>query len=192
MVRPAKHSGLTPMDQQIETVFTRLLTQKPISKITVSEVIKEAGCNRTTFYYYFTDIYALAEKVIIDSIPANLPLIALRFLSGEAGSVSIDRESLADIERICTIIRHSDNTELTIVIENAIVDLWLSVFQIDKSKADMDVLYALEFLAGGIVSILSRYASPFREETLTACFRQINNLFAQTAVAYIQGNVNPE
>ena len=186
MARPAKATGSIPMDRIIENIFRKKMSQKPISKIMVSELIKDAGCNRTTFYYYFVDIYALAEKVITDSIPANLPVIALRLLSGEESFASLDRESLADIKQLCTIIHHSDNTELTIVIENAIVDLWLSVFHIEKAEADIDVLYSLEFLAGGIVSILSRYASPFNEENLSACFRQINKLFAQPTVSFIR------
>ncbi|MGN0664647.1 MAG: TetR/AcrR family transcriptional regulator C-terminal domain-containing protein [Negativibacillus sp.] len=34
---------------------------KPFSKITVSEIIKDCGVNRKTFYYHFEDIYALLK-----------------------------------------------------------------------------------------------------------------------------------
>ena len=35
------------------------MSQKPFSKITVSEIVAYCGVNRKTFYYHFDDIYAL-------------------------------------------------------------------------------------------------------------------------------------
>lgn len=46
----------------IET-FLNILAKKPLDKITVTEVITECGINRSTFYYYFEDIYSLLNKV---------------------------------------------------------------------------------------------------------------------------------
>ncbi|MGM9618882.1 MAG: TetR/AcrR family transcriptional regulator C-terminal domain-containing protein [Oscillospiraceae bacterium] len=37
---------------------------KPFSKITVSEIIKDCGVNRKTFYYHFEDIYALLKWML--------------------------------------------------------------------------------------------------------------------------------
>lgn len=37
----------------------KLLLQKPLSKITVTEIIEDCNVNRKTFYYHFEDIYAL-------------------------------------------------------------------------------------------------------------------------------------
>lgn len=34
---------------------------KPLSKITVSEIVKDCGLNRKTFYYHFEDIYDLLK-----------------------------------------------------------------------------------------------------------------------------------
>ncbi len=39
----------------------KALKTKPLSKITVSEIIKDCGINRKTFYYHFEDIYALVK-----------------------------------------------------------------------------------------------------------------------------------
>lgn len=38
--------------------------KKPLSKITVSEIIADCGVNRKTFYYHFTDIYALLKWML--------------------------------------------------------------------------------------------------------------------------------
>ncbi len=41
--------------------FKKLVSRKTFSKITVSEIITDCGVNRKTFYYHFTDIYALLK-----------------------------------------------------------------------------------------------------------------------------------
>lgn len=39
----------------------KIMCEKPLSKITVSEIIQDCGINRKTFYYHFEDIYALLK-----------------------------------------------------------------------------------------------------------------------------------
>ena len=43
--------------------FLELRRQKPLRKITVSELCSAAGVGRGTFYAHFTDIYDLNEKL---------------------------------------------------------------------------------------------------------------------------------
>ena len=40
------------------------MKQKPFSKITVSELIKDCNLNRKTFYYHFEDIYGLLKWML--------------------------------------------------------------------------------------------------------------------------------
>ena len=42
----------------------RFMEKKPLSKITVSEIIADCGFNRKTFYYHFEDIYALLKWML--------------------------------------------------------------------------------------------------------------------------------
>lgn len=42
----------------------KLLGQKACSKITVSEIVRDCGVNRKTFYYHFEDIYALLKWML--------------------------------------------------------------------------------------------------------------------------------
>ena len=42
----------------------RFMEKKPLSKITVSEIIADCGVNRKTFYYHFEDIYALLKWML--------------------------------------------------------------------------------------------------------------------------------
>ena len=44
------------------------MEKKPLSKITVSEIITDCGVNRKTFYYHFTDIYDLLKWMLEEEV----------------------------------------------------------------------------------------------------------------------------
>ena len=39
----------------------KFMEKKPLSKVTVSEIVTDCGLNRKTFYYHFEDVYALLK-----------------------------------------------------------------------------------------------------------------------------------
>lgn len=43
--------------------FLQLLEERPLSKITVKDIVDLCGVNRNTFYYHFEDIPALIEEI---------------------------------------------------------------------------------------------------------------------------------
>ena len=49
--------------EKIEKAFLDLLQSKTLNQITVSEVCKQAGLNRSTFYANYLDIYDLADSL---------------------------------------------------------------------------------------------------------------------------------
>ncbi|MGN1433091.1 MAG: TetR/AcrR family transcriptional regulator C-terminal domain-containing protein [Ruminococcus sp.] len=57
-----KHSVTTLNTKRlIANSLKKIMSKKPFSKITVTEIIKDCGVNRKTFYYHFADIYALLK-----------------------------------------------------------------------------------------------------------------------------------
>ena len=46
--------------------FMKLVDQRPISKITIKDIVEDCGINRNTFYYHFADIPALIEAIVRD------------------------------------------------------------------------------------------------------------------------------
>lgn len=49
--------------RRIEKVFIEQLQTKELGEISVSDICKRAGLNRTTFYANYADIYALADAI---------------------------------------------------------------------------------------------------------------------------------
>lgn len=46
----------------------KLLDERPLSRISVKDVVEDCGINRNTFYYHFEDMPALIEAVIIEEV----------------------------------------------------------------------------------------------------------------------------
>ena len=49
--------------ERIKKVFSELLQTQELSEISVSDICKRAGLNRTTFYANYTDLYGLADAI---------------------------------------------------------------------------------------------------------------------------------
>ncbi len=50
--------------QVIREALYELMKEKPINKISVTEICRTADVNRSTFYAYYTDIYDLHQKIL--------------------------------------------------------------------------------------------------------------------------------
>ncbi len=54
----------------IKRSFMKLLNLKPVSKITVKEIVEDCGINRNSFYYHFDDIPSLIEEILNEQADA--------------------------------------------------------------------------------------------------------------------------
>ncbi|SHM53021.1 transcriptional regulator, TetR family [Anaerosporobacter mobilis DSM 15930] len=58
----------TETKQQIKTSFTKLLKEKGMDSLTISDIARDATINRGTFYLHYLDKYDLMEKLENDVI----------------------------------------------------------------------------------------------------------------------------
>ena len=52
--------------KEIINTFVKLLNEKEFDKIKITEIVKECGINRNTFYYHYEDINDLAKSFLDD------------------------------------------------------------------------------------------------------------------------------
>ena len=85
--------------QWIRRAFTELMAEKrEIEKITVTELCARADISKTTFYYHYEDIYAVAEKFeneLIDRLSASLSGFAENGQSAVENLECCTRETIA-------------------------------------------------------------------------------------------------
>ena len=48
----------------IKETFITLLEERPLSEITVKDIVETCGINRNSFYYHFRDIPALIDEIV--------------------------------------------------------------------------------------------------------------------------------
>lgn len=54
--------------QAIRNSFMKLLNERPVSQITVKDIVEDCGINRNSFYYHYQDIPSLIEEIILKEI----------------------------------------------------------------------------------------------------------------------------
>lgn len=60
----------------IREAFQELLGEKPIEKITVTDIVRRADINRSTFYAHYSDVKGLLEEIQDEVMQRSLALIA--------------------------------------------------------------------------------------------------------------------
>ncbi len=52
--------------QAIKASFLKLLSERPLHKISVRSIVEDCGINRNSFYYHFQDIPALMDEIMVE------------------------------------------------------------------------------------------------------------------------------
>ncbi len=53
-------------ERAIKETLIKLLNERPLSQITVKDIVEECGINRNSFYYHFQDLPSLVEEIITE------------------------------------------------------------------------------------------------------------------------------
>lgn len=56
----------------IKQVFIKQLNEMPLNKITVKSIVDECQINRNTFYYHYSDIYAVLEEIFAEEVEKGI------------------------------------------------------------------------------------------------------------------------
>ena len=84
----------------IMDAFWSLYRELPIEKITVKAICEKAGCNRSTFYEYYTDSYSVLEAIeeeLLDYVRHKLTEELPASLAKSFPKVRLDTETLAPL-----------------------------------------------------------------------------------------------
>lgn len=52
--------------QAIRKSFMKLLDERPVSQITVKDIVEDCGINRNSFYYHYQDLPSMVEEIILE------------------------------------------------------------------------------------------------------------------------------
>ncbi len=94
----------------IRDSFIKLLNERPLSQITVKDIVSDCGVNRNTFYYYFEDIPKLMEDIFSE----DLEEIIKKYPKIENAEACIDEmiDSALEQKRVILHMYNSTNREM--------------------------------------------------------------------------------
>lgn len=144
--------------RQISDALMRLIQEKPFSQITVSELCKEAGISRQTFYTLFTS----RENVVVFTLQAQ-------YCYTPHMSVPEESKACHGLRALCRgyseYMQENQRLINTLVVNHIDYLLYDSFFDaLDNCDCFLQSVdpctrrYAASFYAGGISSVARRYA----------------------------------
>lgn len=163
-------------------VFCDLYSQKPIEKISIQEIANKSGYNRSTFYQYFTDIYAL-----LDYVEENV----LNSIREEMASRELSTHSFQDA------LQCLENAE-EILILKALLGDYGSVHFVERLKREIpfeklivnlpthDILapYLMEFYISTLISMFRLWIRNGKDLSSEELVKLIDSLFADGIKPY--------
>lgn len=139
--------------------FLELSNQKPVDKITVSEISNRAGYNRSTFYQYFNDTYHLLSCIEDDLLTYIKDTVVTQIGKVHPEQFFIDGFIRIYEEKrdILKLLLGGSNNKFPVKLKDALIPLFAS--QMHMPADDEQTIYKLDFYLSGIIAILSRWVT---------------------------------
>lgn len=142
-------------DTMLMLAFFKLLETKSYSKISVSEIVDEAGLSRTTFYRYYTDVYDMYDKIsvsIVDKVISELFVVIAEKKADRGELFEMFCEKLESQKKYIRLLSGENGGKE--FFETAIQRAFVYVKQYDLSFSEGD-FFAIKFvLFSGIASYI--------------------------------------
>ena len=145
--------------EKIERVFVELLQTKEISQITVSDICKKTGLNRSTFYANYADIYDLANR-----IKENLEY-DLRKEYDEEWQNSVHSHNFLKLFRHIEKNQFLYKTYFKLDYDNTYQSIFYNEEILKKNFGGVYLEYHLEFFKSGLTAIIKRWLTGGCKET---------------------------
>ncbi|WRS29227.1 TetR/AcrR family transcriptional regulator [Actinomycetaceae bacterium MB13-C1-2] len=158
MGRPPKDAGPSATTR-MEEAFFELLQQISFEKITVRMVVTTAAVNRNSFYYHYSNLTELArsavENLLIPEIPRALAS-GFALDSEPFDRLLATRDGYTKMLSVLAVIGPNSTVELRDMLKEAVVDVWLEVFSLDRADLSEEAAYTYQFALGGIFELMGK------------------------------------
>lgn len=165
----------------IKTSLIKLMSEKDITDITITEIAEEADINRKTFYAHYRDINDILDEIENDLIEklfrildnADIlksmynPYPLLKELTGEINK---------DFEFYKLLVQSKDYNRLLDKIKGVFKEKFLELSR-ETIKTDRDILcFIIDFISSGITSVYKEWFSSERNISLEQLSKSLSML----------------
>lgn len=174
----------------LEESLIQLLQEKPIDKISITEICQKADINRSTFYAHYSDQIHLLQS-IVQSVLSELNDYLGNFSYKENGTESIQIISrifdyiIANADRFKVIL--GENGDLTLqkkimmIVQQKGMSEWWSHIELDEEFIE----YLLLFGVNGSIGIVQKWLHNGMKQSAVEMAEIITNLTLKGYSAYL-------
>lgn len=164
MPRPRLSSEVLPARDRLENAFWELLANRDYRKITVTDIVREAGVNRNSFYYHFASLHELADAAIMHQVE-SIPINQRPDPDGDPTDQWRERitwilshpEQRRRLDRLALIAGPHSTVELAESLRDFTRLQIVNMLQQDPNDLDLKTDLMVDFSVGGLLSVLHRW-----------------------------------
>ena len=162
--------------------FLKLLSQKPVNRITVKEVCELAQLNRATFYAHYSDCFALLESIeqeLIDAFAQSLHLVGTFDVSALIAAIYSIVEQHEEACRVLIFGGASPSVlgRMIDLARNSSIAYWRSQLR-RASDEELEMLYT--HLSNGLMNVVvGGYDKYKREDVIRFVDRIVKSSMSQ-------------
>lgn len=158
----------------LRRALIELMGEKSVQKITVKELTERAEVSRGTFYLYYDSVEGMADSLYADlhsSLIENAKHVLEKNMDFRTSCLEFIKSPFTEDEDILAFrnccLQGLVDQRLVLKAISAVKNEFAKAFTIDADEGEME--YLLEFLSGGISSIILNWAlnesnkKPFQE-----------------------------
>lgn len=155
----------------IKEAFAKLLTQKDINDITISDIAEEANINRKTFYNYYDGIYEVVGEIEDDIVRLiDKEVTGIGFQNSLQSPYLIFEKLTKVINTDTDFFGYLLGMNANVSLESKIADLLKSKFKMfvlqDVEISELRLNLMTEFIISGMVAVYRRWFNSDRSEPI--------------------------
>jgi AcrR family transcriptional regulator len=146
--------------EAIRRAFVELLEEVPLEKVTVTEIVKRADVNRSTFYAHYPDVYGVLEEIeeeTLDEVRSALSLLeGGGFLSDPTPALrQVARVIEANKESYRVLIKADGFARFFVKLQETYSEYMLESEKIpERLRANPEYRMRVFYFAGGFTNLM--------------------------------------
>lgn len=168
----------------IKNAFAKLLSQKDINDITISDIAAEADINRKTFYNYYAGVHEVIDEIendVVSHFDAALTEIDFKNSLNRPNLIFEKLTNIinADMDFFGYLLSMNSNVSLSSKITDMLTGKVKTLIMqyVDVDEVHVDIM--LEFMISGMVAVYRRWFNSDRSEPVEEISSQIKTLAFQ-------------
>lgn len=157
-------------ERNIMAALGDALRERPLDKISVTSLAREADINKATFYLHYRDIYDAAAayaRICADALVKRLDCMEGFFEEPRTFAARFVEELEAHHDELDPVMR---NGLAPTMMERLTQEMSTRLFELHGARPDGRVDYILlTFIVGGFIASVARFAESDREQLLEVC-----------------------